>query len=212
MLNRANLRATIFHKDRDYDAFVEILLVAAEKFDVRIFHFCLMPNHWHLCLSLGIDGELGWFGQWFILTHTQRHHAHYRTAGQGHLYQGRFKSFPVQDDEHFLTVARYVERSAFAAKLCEHPGEWRWGSLHHWADRTPLAAKLLSAWPVKRPANGADRVAEDFSSQQRRQLDWSVKRGVPFGGETWVESIARRFNLESTMRPRGRPRKFKTAP
>ncbi|MFG0290282.1 MAG: transposase [Rhodopirellula sp. JB044] len=209
MLNRANLRATIFHKDEDYDAFVVILREAVEKFDIRLFSFCLMPNHWHLCVSPNIDGEMGRFAQWVILTHTQRYHAHYNTAGEGHLYQGRFKSFPVQSDEHFLTVSRYVERNAFSAKLCDAPESWLWGSLYHWSTKTVLGNQLLSAWPVRRSANWIARVQTDFTKSEREQLAWSVRRGVPFGEETWVESIARKFDLESTMRPRGRPKKLK---
>lgn len=208
MLNRANLRATIFHKDQDYDAFVSILVEAIEKFDLRLFSFCLMPNHWHLCVSPNVDGEMGRFAQWLILTHTQRYHAHYETVGVGHLYQGRFKSFPVQSDEHFLTVSRYVERNAFAAGLCQNPQDWRWGSLHHWSVGSPQANLLLSPWPVRRSQNWIDWVKMDFSPTERTKLDWSVRRGVPFGDETWVESIARKFDLESTMRPRGRPKKF----
>ena len=56
-----------------------------------------MPNHWHLLPLPGRDGELSEFARWLTLTHTQRWHAHRHTAGSGHLYQGRFKSFPVQD-------------------------------------------------------------------------------------------------------------------
>jgi putative transposase len=56
-------------------------------------------------------------------------HAHRRTAGTGHLDQGRFKSFSVQSDEHFLTVHRYVERNALRANLVGRAEDWRWGSL-----------------------------------------------------------------------------------
>ena len=209
MLNRANLRATIFHKDQDYGAFESILTEAASKFDLRLFAFCLMPNHWHLCVSPNVDGEMGRFAQWLILTHTQRYHAHYHSTGLGHLYQGRFKSFPVQRDEHFLTVCRYVERNAFAAGLCESPEDWRWCSLRHWSDKSALQTSVLSPWPVRRSSRWIDRVRHDFSIAEREQLDWSVRRGVPFGEETWVESIARKYGLESTMRPRGRPKKLK---
>ena len=58
--------------------------------------------HWHLVVRAHEDGELSRFAGWLTLTHTQRWHAHRRNAGTGHLYQGRFKSFPVQDEEHFL--------------------------------------------------------------------------------------------------------------
>ena len=69
---------------------------------------------------------------WLTLTHTQRWHAHRHSTGSGHVYQGRFKSFPVQEDEHFYTVCRYVERNALRANLALGAERWRWGSLHRW--------------------------------------------------------------------------------
>ena len=106
-----------------------MMVEAIERSQIRLFAYCLRPNHWHMVVGPEVDGEMGRFGQWLRLTHTQRHHAHYHTAGEGHRYQGRFKSFPVQDDDHFLAVCRYVERNAFTAKLCESPDQWRFGSL-----------------------------------------------------------------------------------
>lgn len=75
------------------------------------------------------DGELSEVVRWLSVTHTQRWHAHHRTAGTGPVYQGRFKSFPVQMDEHFLAVARYVERNAVRAKLVKRAEDWQWYSL-----------------------------------------------------------------------------------
>ncbi len=119
--NRANLRATTFEKDADYEAFEKILDEALERFKIELFAYCLMPNHYHFLVRPGEDGEMGRFGHYIGLTHTHRHHAHYKTTGMGHLYQCRFKSFPVQSDERFLAIARYVERNAFAAELCNRP-------------------------------------------------------------------------------------------
>ena len=73
-------------------------------------------------------GELSRFTPWLTLTHTQRWHAHRHSTGSGHVYQGRFKSFPVQEDKHFYTVCRYVERNALRAKLAPGAERWRWGS------------------------------------------------------------------------------------
>ena len=207
MLNRSNLRATIFEKDADYEAFEKILDEALERFKIELFAYCLMPNHYHLLVRPGEDREMGRFGHYIGLTHTQRYHAHYKTTGMGHLYQGRFKSFPVQSDEHLLTVARYVERNAYAAELWTRPEDWKFGSLHHWQQKTKAFTQRISSWPIRRTPNCVQLVAADFSKSERDQLGWSVKRGVPFGNETWVEHIARNFDLESAMRPRGRPRK-----
>jgi putative transposase len=146
------------------------------------------------------------FLRWVTLTHTQRFHAHYRTSGQGHLYQGRFKSFPIQDDEHFFVVSRYVERNALQANLVQRAENWRWGSLARWLRNPEPSPELLSPWPIARLPNWVDRVNEPLSEKELTRVRWSVKRGSPFGNETWVESIARRLSLESTLRPRGRPR------
>ena len=103
-------------------------LVRCEDGGYRHQLYYVLSNHWHLVVRPKADGEMSRFAQWLTLTHTQRYHIHHHSAGEGHLYQGRFKSFPVQDDDHFLTVNRYVERNAYSANLCSSPELWRFGS------------------------------------------------------------------------------------
>lgn len=105
-------RLPLFDKTADYAAFEKVLAEAHAKTRSRIAAYCLMPNHWHLLLWPRHDWELSEVLRWITVTHTQRWHAHHHTAGTGQVYQGRFKSFPVQTHEHSLTVARYVERNA----------------------------------------------------------------------------------------------------
>ena len=114
-LNRGNGRRTLFFKDEDYRAFERVLHEAHARTPVRLLAYCLMPNHWHFVLWPERPRELSRFLGWLTLTHAQRWHAHYHNAGSGHLYQGRFKSFPIQEDDHLLTVCRYVERNALRA-------------------------------------------------------------------------------------------------
>ena len=75
-------------------------------------------------------------------------HAYRRSTGSDHVYQGRFKSFPVEADEHFYTVARYVERNAARANLVRRAEGWRWGSLYRWLCGSADDQRLLSAWPL----------------------------------------------------------------
>lgn len=208
MLNRANRRATIFHKDADYEAFERIIAEALQRVRLQLFSYCLMPNHWHLVVSPNVDGEMSRFGQWLGLTHTQRYNSHYHTTGEGHLYQGRYKSFPVQKDEHFLSVCRYVERNAYSAGLCDSPDLWRYGSLWRWRHGSASDKSLLSPWPIPRRSGWVEWVRQPVTSKEQKRLRWSVKRGAPYGDEPWVASTARRCDLESTLRPRGRPRKL----
>ncbi len=205
-LNRANFRATIFKKEEDYVAFEKILFEALEIHDVQLYSYQLMPNHYHLVLRPLVDGEMSRFMGWVGGTHTMRYHAHYHTSGLGHLYQQRYKSFPIQDDEHFFVVCRYVERNALRAELVDCAEAWRWGSLWRWQQKPEPDPKLLSPWPLARLPGWLDRVNEPLSKQELDAVRLSAQRGRPLGDEGWVESIARRLNLESTMRPRGRPR------
>ena len=204
-LNRGNLRATIFHKEADYLAFEKILGQALEKYDVELFAYQLMPNHFHLVLRANADGEMGRFMKWVVGTHTMRYHAHYKTGGQGHLYQQRFKSFPIQDDGHFLIVCRYVERNALRARLVKRAEDWQWGSLWRWLQKPPIRPALLSNWPIGRSPNWVERVNDPLEESQRLAIRECAQRGRPWGDDVWVSETVKRFGLESTMRRRGRP-------
>ena len=123
------------------------------------------------------------------------------------MYQGRFKSFPVQVDSHFLTVCRYVEANARRARLVKRAEGWRWGSL--WVRRSsgsPLR-RLVKAWPVERPRNWLADVNRAMDDESLGSVRESVVRGVPQGDEAWRTRIAGRLGLDITLRPRGRPRK-----
>jgi putative transposase len=207
VLNRANARLKIFQRDGDYQAFEEILTAAVERTDTRLLAYCLMPNHWHLVVWPRADGELSQFVGWLTLTHTQRWHAHRHSAGSGHVYQGRFKSFPVETDEHFLTVARYVEQNALRAGLVKRAEQWKWSSLCRWLQGSDEERSLLSAWPVARAGRWVDHVNAPQTEAELAALRRSFERGVPFGGEGWTSRTVERLGLESTLRPRGRPRK-----
>ena len=206
-LNRANTRQPIFKKDEDYQAFERILVETQERVGMRILAYCLMPNHWHLVVWPREDGELSQFVGWLTLTHTQRWHAHRHSAGSGHVYQGRFKSFPIQEDEHLYTVNRYVERNALRAKLSRRAEQWRWGSLFRWERNSAEDRKLLSAWPVPRLPGWLAHVNQPQTEAELAAIRQSVNRGCPFGSEAWATKAIRRLSLESTIRPRGRPRK-----
>ena len=138
------------------------------------------------------------------VTQTQRWHAAHRSSGTGPLYQGRFKSFPIQEDDHFLTVLRYVERNALRANLVQRAEDWRWSSLWH---RVQGGAAALDEGPVALPRDWRRTFSRLQTEAELAALRRSVVRGVPFGEESWQERTAKRLGLESTLSARGRPRK-----
>jgi putative transposase len=204
-LNRAVGRATLFHKDADYAAFEKVLRQAKEWQPMRMLGYCLMPNHWHLVLWPEHDGDLSEFLRWLTVTHTQRYHAHYHSAGTGPLYQGRFKSFPIEEDEHLLTVLRYVERNPLRAGLVRRAETWRWSSLWHRAQGHANA--FLDNGPGPLPARWPEFVNRAETEAELEALRRSVKRGCPYGTAPWVDQTATRLGLKATLRPQGRPKK-----
>lgn len=203
VLNRGNGRAAVFHKPEDYDAFVGLFAPACERLQMRILGWCLMPNHFHLVLRPYDDGDLGRWMQWLMTSHVRRYHRHYH--GDGHVWQGRFKAFPIQADEHLTTVLRYVERNPLRAALVERAEQWRWSSLALRAQR-PVPA-ILSPSPVQLPRNWTATVNRPQTEQEVAALRRSIARGAPLGSALWQRRTADRLGLEQTLRPRGRPRK-----
>lgn len=205
-LNRGNNRATIFTTASDYLAFVKVVKESLLIVPIRVLAYCILPNHWHFVLWPETDTQLSSFMHQMTTTHVQRWRGFRHTEGLGHLYQGPFKSFPVEDDNHFWTVCRYVERNARRANLVDRVEDWRWGSaLARWHPRHP-AALPLSPWPVGMPTNWLEWVNEPLTEAEVRAVRESVRRSTPYGSDGWTQRTAEQLGLEHTLRPRGRPR------
>jgi len=194
----------IFSTERDYEAFEEAVEETLSRYPMRILAYCWMPNHWHMLLWPEEDGQLSAFLQRLTNTHTQRWQQAKRKVGYGHLYQGRFKSFPVEADDHYYSVARYVERNAARAGLAERAEAWRWGSLWRRVQRTP--APLLTDWPLAMPRNWVKQVNAPQTELELSALRRCVQRNSPYGNAAWTDRTARALGLVSTLRPRGRPK------
>ena len=136
------------------------------------------------------------------MAHVRRYHRHYGTTGHG--WEGRFKAFPVQDDEHLVTVLRYVERNALRAELVARAEDWKWSSLPGWISRDPF---LYQGKLAVRDKKWLTRVNEPLSAGDLQRLRHAVSRGCPLGDKEWTKATAERLGLESCLRPRGRPRK-----
>jgi putative transposase len=203
VLSRGNARQQVFHKDEDYAAFLRLFDAAHERCPMRVLAYCLMPNHFHLVLWPRDDGDLSRWMQWVLTTHVRRYHEHYQTSG--HVWQGRFKAFPIQEDDHLLAVLRYAERNPQRAGLVARGKSWPYCSLRLFGQSD------LPAWyspgPVPRGRDWLRHVAEPQTEAELLDLRRSVNRGTPYGSKSWQKRTITRLGLESTLRPRGRPRK-----
>jgi putative transposase len=211
VLNRGNGRQEVFHKADDYAAFLKLMVDADQRADcapMRILAYCLMPKHFHLVLWPREDGDLSRWMQWLLTSHVRRYHRHYGTSG--HVWQGRFKAFPIQRDDHLLTVMRYVERNPLRSKTLRvrRAERWPWSSITA-ADacRINLERPTLCPGPVPRGADWLEWVNAPLTDAELAALRQSVARGRPFGDAPWQKRTANELGLEATLNPRGRPRK-----
>ena len=204
VLNRAVGRATIFDQSPDYVAFEKILRQAWERTGMRLVAYAILPNHWHLVVWPEHDGDLSRYAQWLTVTHVRRWHAHHHSQGTGPLYQGRFRSFPVQEDEHYFRLCRYVERNARRANLVLRAEQWRWCSLWQRCHETGLP--WLHTGPLSLPEQWVESVNQPETEAELEAIRRSVLRGGPYGDERWQEQTAKALGLESALRAVGRPR------
>ena len=203
VINRGNQKARLFHSNADYDAFLLYMREAQERIDLPLLAFCLMPNHIHLVVRPRRNDDLAQWISWLFTAHVRRHHRKYSTTGR--LWQGRYKSCLIQQDQHLLTVLRYVERNALAAGLVRQAEDWHWGSLK-WrtASHSPLT---LTKAPIELPKWWTEFVNQPMTSAELEAVRESVVRQRPFGTKEWVEAAARRFGIEQSLAPMGRPRR-----
>src|SRR5271165_4419168 len=153
VLNRGVGRITLFEKDGDFLAFERVVEESLRTCQMRICAFCTLSNHWHFVLWPESDGDLPAFMQQMTNMHVKRWKEYRREIGYGHLYQGRYKCFPVETEDYFYQVVRYVERNALRANLVARAEDWLWSSLRRperEQESKDHLSPILSDWPLPR--------------------------------------------------------------
>ncbi len=204
VLNRGNAQQRVSFKDGDYQAFEKAMAHACVEVPMRVLAWCLMPNHFDLVLWPHGDKDLSRWMHWLRNTHVRRYHRHYGSSG--HLWQGRFKAFGIEHDDHLLTVLRYAERNALRAGLVRRAEDWRWSSVYA-AARSEPQPSFWHEGPVPRPRGWLEWVNEPATVAELTAVRECVERNRPYGEEGWQRAMAARLGVGASLRPRGRPRK-----
>jgi putative transposase len=142
IFNRGNQKQVVFHDDQDFDAFLSILAHYKLKYKFKLYHLCPMPNHFHLELKINRAEIMPKAMKDITLSYTNYYHQKYATVGQ--LWQGRYKSMIVEEQEYADKLGGYIERNPVRAGLVKEPGEWRWSSYRFYAYGEPL--RVLTKW------------------------------------------------------------------
>ena len=211
-LNRGNNRGDVFSDDADRQAFLEALGRTRDRYPFRLLGYCLMSSHFHLLVRPGPGQSISRILQSLTVAHTWRHHRRHRSSG--HVWQGRFKSPVIQDDDHLLTVLRYIEANPLRAGMVDAAGDYRWSSFpaHGLGRPDPLLDPItvyesLARTPATRRRRWSAFVQQLPPDEELAAVRRSTQTGLPYGDLAWVERLGHRLGLDLAMRPRGRPRK-----
>lgn len=126
IFNRGNGKLDVFHDENDFRHFLKILKHYRDKFNLQIFHWVLMNNHFHLVASINILGHLSKCVGGITQAYAQYHHKRWNSAGK--LWQNRFKSQPVQKEKYLYECGRYIERNPLRADIVKYPWDYAWSS------------------------------------------------------------------------------------
>ena len=171
-----------------------------------------MSNHFHLLLKPDAGESISRILQSLTVAHTWRYHKAHGSAG--HVWQGRFRSPPVQGDEHALTVLRYIEANPLRAGMVADLAAYPWSSyrVHGLGQSDPLVSplpgwKMLGRDEPSRQAYWRRLVHRPLAERALASVRRSVVSGRPYGSDRWARATAAAVGLNLAERPRGRPRK-----
>jgi putative transposase len=205
--SRGDRREPIFDDDVDRSMFLAVLEQGVERFNVAVFAYCLMGNHFHLVLETR-EANLSRLMRHLNGVYTQRYNRRHDKIG--HLFQGRFKAILIDADNYFLEVCRYVDLNPVRAALVKRPGDWRWSSYRAHTGRVASPIWLESALLHRQLApraprrEGPQRYASFVAEGRGMKLwDEALSGQIYLGGEAFVKRMQAKIGrVSSTEIPR----------
>jgi putative transposase len=183
---RGNRRQQTFFNDDDYHAYLELMSEWCRTYNVSAWAYCLMPNHVHLILVPDTKDGLNLAVGEAHRRYTRR--VNFREGWRGHLWQGRFSSF-IMDENYLPVCTKYIERNPVRAGLVKHPADWPWSSAgSHISGKDdvlvkskPLLDIVTTPWDEFLSSDVKDQEIEMFRKHERS--------GRPIGKDSFIETL-----------------------
>lgn len=214
VIQRGNNRQVIFNGDEDCAAYMSWLKEYADKYDVSIHAWVLMTNHVHLVVSPkhedGISKMMQSLGRMYVRYYNSTYH---RT---GTLWEGRFKSCLIADNEYFLGCCRYVELNPVRAGMVEDPAQFKWSSYQ--SNALGLKSRILNPHevylslgqsPEERQENYRKMFESEIEESMVSDIREATQKGLAIGNERFKREIELNLGRRVTAGKMGRPRKEK---
>ncbi len=211
ILTRGNNRQDVFKEEKGYKTYIEILQRYKEKYKFKLYHYVLMRNHVHLVLeTTGKSRRLPEIMKGINLSYVQYYKNKHRHIG--HFWQDRYKSILISKDDYLLACGSYVELNPVRARIVEDPKDYKWSSYNAYAygkkdlivDEHPIY-KELSEVDEKRRSKYRELVKGMI--KEKDSMRGEMNRRVAYGNEVFLKKVAKEYNVDEVIKPKGRPRK-----
>lgn len=212
LIQRGNNRQPCFFADEDYRRYLDWLTEYAAKSGCRIHAYVLMTNHVHLLLSSDRADAGGVLMKSLGQRYVQYVNRAYRRSGT--LWEGRFRSCPVQEEDYLLGCQHYIELNPVRANMVEHPADYLWSSYH--ANAQGEADALVQPHPLYE-ALGIDSASRQAAYRElfRHELEpglvdeirWATNGNFALGNERFTKKVAAMIGRRASRGQPGRPRK-----
>ena len=203
IINRGNRREVVFHDNYDYEKFLKLLIESKEKYAIKIYAYCLMPNHFHLVIYTKYADSLSQGMHWISSSSVRYYNKRYNISG--HLWQGRYKSFIVQEDSYLLVLLKYVEANPKRARIVKDCIDYKYSSANN---RIKNNENLITdEIPILLPDDWYGYINSDEKITDIESIRNCINRQAPLDDKNWKYMVSKKYNLESTINPRGRPKK-----
>ncbi len=202
--HRGNRREKIFLETDDHRLYLRLLRKASERYGVRVYDYSLMPNHIHVIAVPERKESLSEAFQWADGKYAEIFNGLYDKAG--HLWQGRFRSSPM-DEDHLLNAVRYVLRNAVRAGLVDHAQDYPWSSA---AARCGLRSDplLTPDYPLKGVIRDWQAwLAGAEADEDLRKIRECTERGYAYASEQFVRDLEEKWGCRLSPSPYSRRRK-----
>ena len=202
-MNRGLSQNLIFLDKKDYEVFLLTLEEGCRLFDVVVYAYCLMPNHYHLLIRTP-SGNISRFMRHLNGVYTQRFNREH--GRDGPLYRGRFKSILVQEDSYLLEVVRYIHKNPLKAKLVERLSQFKWSSHKSYTGKIGSMLGLDAGFVLKYFSGNRRKSLELYrrfmSEKPRGEIEEfyaSKKQGSILGDLDFVERIKEKYILSDPL-------------
>jgi REP-associated tyrosine transposase len=196
VMSRGNERKPIFRDTDDRLLFLDLLGKASDRFDIEIYAYVLMTNHYHILLKTN-ESNLSRSMQWFGATYTRRYNIHHKRSG--HLFQGRFKSFLIQNDDYLLRLSCYIHRNPLRAGMVKRLADYRWSSyLSYGYGKKELewhnTGFIFSLFKGNRQEKciAYRRMVQMYSNEEKKTLE-NLRHGLVFGSLAFINDIRNKY-------------------